>query len=581
MKQNKEHFTESMFRRMLLPSLLSSAGLAISDMMEAVVVGRSMGDVGLAAIGMILPYYMIINVCMQGLGVGGSVRYARLLSEGREEEARFGFQGVVQSAVVTGVFIGGTVSLFPSHFLRLLGLSAEDGGIYRAALDYIRVIAPGTPLFFLSYILNYYLINDDNVKLASAGVFAGNAVDITLNIIFVSILKQGTKGAALATVIGLVVSLLCYLPGLHSKKHTLRLDRKIYKIRLRKLYEIFRTGFTTSVQYLYQLIFLLTANRILMRSMGREGVAVFDMLQNASYLILYLFNGAALAMQPLASTFYGEKDYPAVKKVRKLAIISGIAASLPIIVLLVSFPKSFCDFFGLEGTSIRLMGCHALRIYCMGVCFAGIGMILESYYQSVSEEVCAFVIALLRGALILLPLSLIFTMFPPEKFWYLFPFTEAISLAVFFLWRYFFYRSNHAFDPARLCSLTIRSRTDDIGELLKEIETFCEKHSADRRQKYFIIMSIEEICSAIIQGGFARIMDGFIRITLLSLENGEFELHIRDNASSFNPFSLEMRKALQPEDVDINAVGMHVIKKQSRYYFYREYQGFNSLIVRI
>lgn len=566
---------------MLLPSLLSSAGLAISDMMEAVVVGRSMGDVGLAAIGMILPYYMIINVCMYGLGVGGSVRYARLLSEGREEEARFSFQGVVQSAVVIGVFIGGTVSLFPSHFLRLLGLSSENGGIYRAALDYIRVIAPGTPLFFLSYILNYYLLNDDNAKLASAGFFAGNAVDITLNIIFVTILKQGTKGAALATVIGLVVSLLCYLPGLHSKKHTLRLDRKICKIRLRKLYEIFQTGFTTSVQYLYQLIFLLTANRILMRSMGREGVAIFDMLQNASYLILYLFNGAALAMQPLASTFYGEKDYPAAKKVRKLALISGISAGLSVIALLVFFPETFCRIFGLQGTSVLMMGSRALRIYCMGVCFAGIGIILESYYQSVSEEVCAFVIALLRGALILLPLSLIFAMLPPEKFWYLFPFTETVSLAVFFLWRYFFYRSNHAFDPARLCSLTIRSRTDDIGELLKEIETFCERHSADRRQKYFIIMSIEEICSAIIQGGFARIMDGFIRITLLSLENGEFELHIRDNASSFNPFSLEMRKALQPDDVDINAVGMHVIKKQSRYYFYREYQGFNSLIVRI
>lgn len=581
MKQNKDHFTETMFCRMLVPSLLSSAGLAVSDMMDAIVVGRSMGDVGLAAIGMILPYYMIVNVCMHGLGIGGSVHYAHLLSEGREEEAASCFQVVIQSAVILSVLIGGTVFLFPAHFLHLLGISPKDGGIYRAALEYIRVIAPGTPLFFLSYILNYYLLNDDNAKLAGVGFFAGNAADIVLNIVLVTVLRQGTRGAALATVIGLAVSLLCYLSGLRSQNHSLRLERRLHKIRFREIFYMFRTGFSTSVQYLYQVIFLLVANRILMRNMGKEGVAVFDMLQNASYLVLYLYTGAARAMQPLACTFFGEKNYVEAKKVRRLALIAGSAAGLSVIALLVSFPATFCRILGLEGTSVRLMGVHALRIYCMGAGFAGIGIILESYFQSVSEETCAFVIAVLRGALILFPLSVIFGVLAPELFWYLFPVTETVSLLVFFFWRYFFYRSNHAFDPGRLCGFTIRSCTNDIGELTKEIGAFCERYSADRRQKYYIVMFVEEICTAIIHGGFAKIKDGLIRITLLSLENGEFELHIRDNAPVFNPFSLEMKKVSQEGDVDLEAVGIHVIKKQARYYFYREYQGFNSLIVRI
>lgn len=581
MKQNKDHFTGAMFWRMLVPSLLSSLGLAFSDMMDAIVVGRSMGDVGLAAIGMILPYYMVINVCMHGFGVGGSVHYAHLLSEGREKEAVSGFQKVMQSAVILSVLIGGAVFLFPSYFLCLLGISAGHSELYRAALEYIRVISLGTPLFFLNYILNYYLLNDDNAKIASLGFFVGNAADIILNIVFVMLLKQGTKGAALATIIGLVISLLCYLPRLSAKDHRLKLGRKLQKIRFHEMFHIFRTGFSTSVQYLYQMLFLLIANHILMLHMGKEGVAVFDMLQNASYLILYLYNGAAKALQPLTSTFYGEKNTMAAKKVRKLALISGTAAGLAVIVLLVSFPKIFCRIFGLEGTPVLQIGSHALRIYCMSAGFAGISIILESYYQSVSEEICAFVIAILRGALILLPLSLLFGILAPGLFWYIFPVTEAVSLLIFFLWYHFFYQTNNAQDPKRICSFTIHSSTDDIGELVKEIEAFCEKYSADQRQKYFLIMAVEEISSAIIQGGFAKIKDGLIQITLLSLENGELELHIRDNAASFNPFSLEMKKALRPEDVDVDAVGMHVIKKQAHYYYYRKYQGFNSLIVRI
>ncbi len=581
LKQNKDHFSGAMFRRMLVPSLLSSVGLAFSDMMDAIVVGRSMGDVGLAAIGMILPYYMIINVCMHGFGVGGSVHYAHLLSEGREKEAVSSFQKVMQSAVILSVLIGGTVFLFPSYFLRLLGISTGNSEVYRAALEYIRVISLGTPLFFLSYILNYYLLNDDNANIASLGFFVGNAADIILNIVFVMILKQGTKGAALATIIGLVISLLCYLPGLCAKDHRLKIGRRLHQIRFQEMFHIFRTGFSTSVQYLYQMIFLLISNHILLLHMGKEGVAVFDMLQNASYLILYLYSGAARAMQPLTSTFYGEKNTMAAKKVRKLALISGTAAGLAVIVLLVSFPEMFCRIFGLEGTLVLQIGSYALRIYCMSAGFAGISIILESYYQSVSEEISAFVIAVLRGALILLPLSLILGILDPGLFWYIFPVTEVISLLIFFLWRHFFYQKNNAPDPGRICSFTIRSRTDDIGELVKEIGAFCEKHSADSRQKYFLIMSVEEISSAIIQGGFAKIKDGLIQITLLSLEDGEFELHIRDNAASFNPFSLEMRKASRLDDVDMDAMGMHVIKKQAHYYFYRKYQGFNSLIVRI
>ncbi len=581
MKQNKDHFTGAMFRRLLIPSLLSSAGLAVSDMMDAVVVGRSMGDVGLAAVGMILPFYMVINVFMHGLGIGGSVHYAHLLGEGREEEAVSSFQDVIRSAVILGVLIGGTVRLFPGYFLGLLGISADDGGLYTAALEYIRVISLGTPLFFLSYILNYYLLSDDQAKLAGVGFFAGNAVDIVLNIVFVAVLRKGTGGAALATVIGLAVSLLCYFPGLYAGDHLLRFSGRLHKINVREIFDLFRTGFSSSVQYLYQMLFLWITNRILMLRMGTEGVAVFDMLQNASYLILYLYNGTAKALQPLACTFFGEKNDKAARYVRKLALLSGTAAGLFAIALLVCFPDIFCRIFGLEGSSVRTMGCRALRIYCMSAVFAGIGIILESYYQSVSEEICAFVIAILRGALMPIPLSLFFGLLAPELFWYIFPVTEAVSLLVFILWHHFLYTKKHAFDPARICSLTIYSRTDDIGEMMKEVSAFCEKYSADQRQKYFIVMAAEEISLAIIRGGFAKMKDGLIQITLLALDNSMFELHIRDNAASFNPFSLEMKKALRTDDVDLDAVGIYVIKKQAKYYSYRQYQGFNSLIVRI
>ena len=57
--KNRDRFTGRIFRRMWGPAIISSAGWALSDIADAVVVGQRMGAVGLAAIALILPVYMI------------------------------------------------------------------------------------------------------------------------------------------------------------------------------------------------------------------------------------------------------------------------------------------------------------------------------------------------------------------------------------------------------------------------------------------------------------------------------------------------------------------------------------------
>lgn len=86
---------------------------------------------------------------------------------------------------------------------------------------------------------------------------------------------------------------------------------------------------------------------------------------------------------------------------------------------------------------------------------------------------------------------------------------------------------------------------------------------------------------AIITNAFDKREDGEIQVTLVALEDGDFELHIRDNAASFDPFSLETNRAGKEGNFDMDAMGILVIKKQAKDFFYRHYQGFNSLVVRI
>ena len=98
-----DRFTARMFRGLWVPAMLSSLGWALSDMADAVVVGQRLGAVGLAAIGLILPVYMINCMFAHGLGLGGSVRYSRLLSQGKTQEAADSFHGVLALALLFSV----------------------------------------------------------------------------------------------------------------------------------------------------------------------------------------------------------------------------------------------------------------------------------------------------------------------------------------------------------------------------------------------------------------------------------------------------------------------------------------------
>ena len=121
----------------------------------------------------------------------------------------------------------------------------------------------------------------------------------------------------------------------------------------------------------------------------------------------------------------------------------------------------------------------------------------------------------------------------------------------------------------------------DVGTASADLEAFCEKWGATMRQQYTVMMAVEELGLTILQHGFQGREDGYIQITVIAQEDGSFELHLRDNAVRFDPFSLDTDKTKAGGDVDMDSIGVLMIKKRAKEFFYRRYQGFNSLVVKL
>lgn len=84
------------------------------------------------------------------------------------------------------------------------------------------------------------------------------------------------------------------------------------------------------------------------------------------------------------------------------------------------------------------------------------------------------------------------------------------------------------------------------------------------KQAYFITLAIDEICRLIAENT-GNLM---LQLTLVETKE-EYILHIRDNARKFNP--------LEVNDDDEHGMGLKIVKKQAKEYYYRQFVGFNTL----
>ena len=92
-------FTQRMFNRQYVPSLITAVVLSFGDIADSLVLGNRIGYIGLAALALTMPVSQVFNIIMNALGIGGCVRYANRMARGRKDQAVAGFQGVGCAAV--------------------------------------------------------------------------------------------------------------------------------------------------------------------------------------------------------------------------------------------------------------------------------------------------------------------------------------------------------------------------------------------------------------------------------------------------------------------------------------------------
>lgn len=575
-RDRSRYFVGGAFRRFFLPALFSSFWMAVAGVVDSVFVGHGIGTGGLAAIGFGQPVYLFYNILSYGFSIGGSIHYAARLAEGREEEGNRIFRNVLRLLLTVYILTVALGLVFLPQLMTLLGADPGDA----LTRTYIRTQLIFVPIMFCQGPFYYFVNADNGPKTAALAMSVSGILDTLFSYIFILRMGLGVQGSVYSTVVGALVMLS--ITGWHivKKRGALRfgwakLDKDIIGAAA-------RTGFATSLQYLYQFITMIAVNRLLAHLGGGTAVAAFDVVYNIALLCASITNGVSMATEPMLSSYRSERNLGNVRITLWLALVWSGLLSAVLAAGLALFAPQLSALFGMgEGLGL-IYASRGIRIFAISVLPAVVNVVFSLYYQALLREWLSYLITFLRSFVFYLLALFLLARSGMENFWYIFAAAELLSILVWApaaIFRGGFLQLRDI-DVSNAKSVVIADSSQAISQVVEEIQAFCEERDTGPKQVMYIGLTIEEVCCAIVEHCKEQMGDIYIQVTVVA-QDGETTLFLRDNAFAYNPLGADTDADDLTAEEQAELLGVRIVQKTAKEFYYRRYSGFNTLVIRL
>lgn len=398
MGQNTANLLEdpikALYGKYLLPSISATLVTSIYILADTMMVGRGVGAVGIAALNLLLPVFSLFFGTGMMFGVGGSVLFS--ISRGRQEETmcRRYFTAALMLALLVGAFYGTAFQIWFEPVTAFLGRNESMDLFVR---QYGRILIAGAPIFVCSSFFQAFVRNDKEPKRAMAAVIAGGVSNVILDYVFIFPMGMGMAGAAAATVIGSLITVVILLTHFVSPANTLKLTRRF---GLREMRASAVNGASSFLVEMTGGIVIFLFNRQLLSYVGDLGVVVYGIVSNSALIAASIFNGISQAAQPVMAINFGAGKRERVEETRRRALKTAAAAGILFTAIGLFCPQVLVYAFVEPTEEIIAMGVTAVRIYFLSFLAAGANVLFATYFQSVLKPGFAMAICMLRGIIL-------------------------------------------------------------------------------------------------------------------------------------------------------------------------------------
>ncbi len=415
-----------------IPSMIAMLINAVYNIVDQIFLGHGVGFLGNTATNVTLPFVTLALAVSLLIGVGCSSYINLSLGRGKYEEASRAFCSSFVLALVCGLGIGVLGLIFLKPMAYLFG-ATESSLSY--AMQYMAVIAVGTPFNMPTILLNNTIRADGAPTYAMISISTGAVLNCILDPLFIFVFHWGVFGAALATIIGQIVSFFLSLAYVKRFK-TIEIKKEYFTLKNKGLKIVLHQGTSNFINQMSIVLVQVVMNNSLKKwgAMSIYGsdicLAALGVAMKVNNILISAITGIAIGQQSIVGYNYGAGNYKRVLATYRFsAMFAGVIAVAGWSAFML-FPERVVSIFGQEDALYNEFAIMCVNTFLSAVFLAGFQITTSNMFQAIGKPNKSAVLTLLRQPVVIIPLILILPKFFGVKgLLYSGPLTDVISAA--------------------------------------------------------------------------------------------------------------------------------------------------------
>ena len=343
------------------------------------------------------------------------------LGKGEPDKAKKSVGNSVLMTIVSSLILCAVYLIFSDGIIAMFGGTVNEGTL-RHSQEYFFYISLGIPFYMIGQAMNPVIRADGSPKFAMISTLAGAVLNMILDPIFIFVFRWGMMGAAIATVIGQIVTAglaVWYLCNMKLVKPA-KTDFKPESAIIRKTLTLGLTSFLSQIS----LVAAMAAINNMIRKYGAMDsifgqeqyaqipMAVVGIVMKFFQIVISIVVGMAAGCIPIVGFNMGAGLKTRVRELFTKLLAAEAAVGAVALIFVECFPRQLIGIFGAanESSYYTDFAVHAFRIYLCMMIFACVNKACFIFLQAMGKAVESTALSMIReivfgvGFALLLPL---------------------------------------------------------------------------------------------------------------------------------------------------------------------------------
>ena len=420
--------------RTALPMLTAQILSLLYSIVDRIYIGRIPGEgtAALSAVGLCFPVIMIVSAFTNMYGMGGAPLFAMELGRGDRLKAGKIMNTAYRLLILTAAVITVLGLLLGSPILRMFGSSRET---LPTSLSYLRIYLLGTLPLMISTGMNSFINAQGYAAVGMMTMAVGAVANMVLDPLFIFVFGLGVRGAALATVLSQVLSLLFVLRFLKGSRNehpvSFPVGQFLRGLKRRLMPQaggdgadhvsprsrntarpaflpyagtIISLGTAPFIMQVTNSLVTVSCNYVLMDIGGSLFVSVMTIISSVRSIldmpVMAILEGAS----PVISYNYGAGKRRHVIKAIKVVMAFAFPYTLVVWALIMAVPDLFIRIFSADPL-LTADASRGLRLYFSAFIFQAFQYCGQTVFKALGKKKHAIFFSLLRKAVLVVPLT--------------------------------------------------------------------------------------------------------------------------------------------------------------------------------